>query len=406
MTRSASIHACNADVVIIGGAMAGATLALAINKLTNGELTIALIEAKPISHEHQGFDARSIALSYGSCGLLDNLGLWQPLSAFATAIQTIHVSDSGHLGMLKFDAAKQRVPFLGQVVELADAGQVLYQKLAQANNIKVYCPAQVTKIDRQQSHSIVTLTDHSQITTKLVVAADGGQSTSCDMLGIARVEHDFGQTAIIANVTTDKPHQFHAYERFTQHGPVALLPMSKGRCSLVWCTTPAQAKTILAMDKPAFLANLQQAFGWRLGAFKQSSLPYSYPLILRQASRLISHRAAVVGNAAQTLHPIAGQGFNLGLRDVMTLANQISHAHQTGVDIGSMRTLQAYRAKREQDRDSTVRLIASLVYGFSTQSLPIAASRNLGLVAMSASETLSMPLLQHMMGLNRSKTAL
>lgn len=398
-----SVTTHKVDVAIIGGAMTGATLALAISKLTNNAVKIALIEAKSINHEHQGFDARSIALSYGSCALLDKLGLWQDFSSFATAINHIHVSDTGHAGMMHFDAKDENLPFLGQVIELADAGQALYQKLAEAPNISLFCPAQVSRIERTLDYSKLFLDDGTELTTKLAVAADGGQSTSCEMLGIARVEHDFDQVAIISNVVADQAHQHRAFERFTEQGPVALLPMSKERCSLVWCVRPEQAARILELDKETFLSELQQAFGWRLGKIKQSSIPHSYPLILRQASKLISHRAAVVGNAAQTLHPIAGQGFNLGLRDVMTLATEISNAHLQNRDIGAMATLQRYRENREQDRDGTVRLISSLVYGFSNKSLPIIAARNLGLMAMSASKTIKTPLMQHMMGLNRIK---
>ncbi|WP_028022956.1 2-octaprenyl-6-methoxyphenyl hydroxylase [Enterovibrio calviensis] len=387
------------DVIIAGGAMAGATLALAIERLTQAQLSVAVVEAAIPDNAHPGYDARSIALSYGSCQLLEQLGIWQKVAPFATAINTIHVSDRGHFGLTEMNARKEGLPYLGNVIELADAGRVFHQALHQAKNITLYCPSFVTELRRETDKVSITLNDGQVLTTKLMVAADGALSSCCDMVGIARHEHDFEQVALIANVTTSLPHQGKAFERFTETGPVALLPMSEGRSSLVWCVKPHQADDLLALSDGEFTDKLQHMFGWRLGQLLHVGQRSSYPLILRQATQLVSHRFAVVGNAAQTLHPIAGQGFNLGLRDVVTLAEEIAQAHNEHQDGGNMMMLQRYLHRREPDRDATVAMTSGLVHGFSNTSAPLIVGRNLGLAAMSVFSGLKAPLLTRAMGL-------
>ncbi|WP_281546003.1 2-octaprenyl-6-methoxyphenyl hydroxylase [Grimontia sp. SpTr1] len=389
----------NFDVVIAGGAMAGATLALAIEQLTQAGLSVAVVEAAIPDNSHPGYDARSIALSYGSCQLLDNIGVWKTLSPFATPISKIHVSDRGHFGLTEMNARDEGLDYLGNVIELADAGRVFHQALGKAQNISLFCPAFVTDIKREIDSVTLTLNDGKALTAKLVVAADGALSSCCDMVGIERHEHDFEQVALIANVTTELAHQGRAFERFTETGPVALLPMSEGRSSLVWCVKPHEAPTMLSMSDDEFAQALQQAFGWRLGRLLHVGQRGSYPLILRQATRLTSHRFAVVGNAAQTLHPIAGQGFNLGLRDVVSLAEEIAKSHADGKDCGQMPVLQSYLARREPDRDTTVAMTSGLVHGFSNTTAPLILGRNLGLAAMSVFSELKAPLLQRAMGL-------
>ncbi|MDD1782937.1 2-octaprenyl-6-methoxyphenyl hydroxylase [Enterovibrio sp. ZSDZ35] len=387
------------DVVIAGGAMAGATLALSIEQLTQGQLSIAVVEAAIPNHSHPGYDARSIALSYGSSQLLASLGLWKALSPFATAIEHIHVSDKGHFGLTEMHAKDEGVESLGSVIELADAGRVFHAALTSSKTVTLFCPAFVTDIHRTVDDVTLTLNDSNKIRTKLVIAADGATSSCCQMVGIDRHEHDFEQVALIANVTTAMPHQGKAFERFTESGPIALLPMSEGRSSLVWCAKPKQASELLKLSDNAFIDALQRTFGWRLGKILHVGERNSYPLVLRQTTQLISHRFAVVGNAAQTLHPIAGQGFNLGLRDVVTLAEEIANAHHSGEDVGGMALLQQYLERREPDRNATVAMTSGLVHGFSNTSAPLILGRNLGLAAMSVCSELKAPLLQRAMGL-------
>ena len=397
------------DVAIIGGGMTGATLALALDTFSNGQLRIALVEADNISHKSgqltplSGFDARCIALSYGSCQALDALGLWQYLATIATPIRHIHVSDKGHSGLTHLDAMNNHLPYLGQVIALEQAGDILYQRIAQTSAIRLISPASVTAIERTQDDAALLLSTSERLNAKLIVAADGGLSTSAGMLGINQQQHDFHQTAIIANIQTKLNNQGRAFERFTPTGPLALLPMGEQLNSLVWCTTSEAAGSLMQLSDTQFIRALQQQFGWRLGEITAVSRRHCYPLILRQSEKLVSHRAALVGNAAQTLHPIAGQGFNLAMRDVMNLARCIAAAQQAKQDIGGMALLQAYRETREQDRDDTIGLISTLVTGFSTPSLAIATVRNLGLLTMTACPALKTPLLRHMLGLHTTR---
>lgn len=394
---SPSIHAF--DLVIAGGAMSGATLALAVEHLTQSGLKIAVVEAAIADVTHPGYDARSIALSYGSCLLLDSIGLWKKLSAQAAPINSVHVSDKGHFGLTQIHAKDENLPFLGAVIELSKTGQIFNQALKQSESITLFCPTSVAHIDRQIDHVTLTLNTHEQLKTKLFVAADGALSTCCDMLDIASDEHDFNQVALIANITTASPHQGRAFERFTHNGPLALLPLSQGRSSLVWCMPPLDAEKLIALDDAQFAQALQEVFGWRLGQIEQTGQRQHYPLILRQRRQLISHRFAVVGNAAQSLHPIAGQGFNLGLRDVITLAEEIARSYEQHADIGGILQLQRYLKRRARDRDLTIRLTSNLVHGFSNAAPLLVFGRNLGVMGLSLCPTLKMPFLKRAIGL-------
>ncbi|KJF98546.1 2-octaprenyl-6-methoxyphenyl hydroxylase [Photobacterium leiognathi] len=387
------------DVVIAGGAMAGASLAIALDVLSGQALRIAVVEAvMPEFGTHPGYDSRSIALSYGTTRLLDNIGMWSALKQVSTSIEDIHVSDRGHAGMVRISAQEQAVDALGYVIELADAGEIFHKKIQQIDNIEMYCPASVQQVERSQEKATITLDNGESLSTSLLVAADGAISHCCQLVNIGRSEYDFEQTAIIANITTAEPHQNQAFERFTEHGPVALLPMSQGRSSLVWCVPPEQQQAIMVLSDNEFLAKLQQAFGWRLGELTQAGQRVCYPLLLRQSNALVSHRVAVVGNAAQTLHPIAGQGFNLGIRDVMTLAEEIVAGALQGKDIGLPEVLGRYRERRTPDRQSTIMMTAGLVSIFANDNFLFTAGRNVGLAAMSLSKTLKAPLLRRAMG--------
>ncbi|KDM92644.1 2-octaprenyl-6-methoxyphenyl hydroxylase [Photobacterium galatheae] len=387
------------DVVIAGGAMTGASLALALDRLSEGALRIAVVEAVlPDQSGHPGYDARSIALSLGSMQLMTQLGLWPALKREATAISRIHVSDRGHAGLVRIAAEEYGAEALGYVIELAQAGAVFHEQLSQSAGIDLICPEKITAIERKTEHITLQLSSGESCQANLLVAADGGQSECCAQLGIAQTSLNFEQVAVIANVSTAIPHQGEAFERFTPFGPLALLPMSQGRSSLVWCVPPEQQQTVMGWDDDLFLQQLQAAFGWRLGQLVKTGQRYAYPLSLRQAERRISHRFAVVGNAAQTLHPIAGQGFNLGLRDVMTLAEEIVAGVQRGDEAGSMAVLSRFRQRREGDQAATIAMTTGLVTLFANEHWPMVAGRNAALMAMNAMDVLKAPLVKRAMG--------
>ncbi|HCE3220919.1 TPA: 2-octaprenyl-6-methoxyphenyl hydroxylase [Vibrio parahaemolyticus] len=385
------------DVVIAGGAMAGATLALAIEHLSQGALRVAVVEPfKAQSDQHPGFDSRSIALSYGTVNLLRHLELWSAIEPFSTPIEHIHVSDRSHAGMTDITKHDVGVEALGYVVELADVGRVYQELLTHSTAIDLYCPDSAKHITRTQENVTIELASGELLNAKLLVAADGAVSQCCQQIGLELSEHDFDQVAVIANIVTQEPHQGRAFERFTENGPVALLPMSDNRISLVWCLRPDEAQIVMELSESEFLERLQQDFGWRLGAMQKVGLRASYPLLLRHRKQNISHRFAIVGNAAQTLHPIAGQGFNLGIRDVVTLAEELV---KQGEDVGRYQGLIHFSQRREADRNETIWLTSSLVHVFSNDLLAMRIGRNTALAAMDNLSIFKQPLLRHTLGL-------
>ncbi|WP_025578888.1 2-octaprenyl-6-methoxyphenyl hydroxylase [Vibrio parahaemolyticus] len=385
------------DVVIAGGAMAGATLALAIEHLSQGALRVAVVEPfKAQSDQHPGFDSRSIALSYGTVNLLRHLELWSAIEPFSTPIEHIHVSDRSHAGMTDITKHDVGVEALGYVVELADVGRVYQELLTHSTAIDLYCPDSAKHITRTQENVTLELASGELLNAKLLVAADGAVSQCCQQIGLELSEHDFDQVAVIANIVTQEPHQGRAFERFTENGPVALLPMSDNRMSLVWCLRPDDAQIVMELSESEFLERLQQDFGWRLGAMQKVGLRASYPLLLRHRKQNISHRFAIVGNAAQTLHPIAGQGFNLGIRDVVTLAEELVKQSE---DVGRYQGLIRFSRRREADRNETIWLTSSLVHVFSNDLLAMRIGRNTALAAMDNLSFFKQPLLRHTLGL-------
>ena len=371
------------SVLIVGGGMTGATLALAISRLTGGALPVHLIEAQdPHSSRHPGFDDRAIALAAGTCQQLARIGIWQTLAKRATPIQRVHVSDRGHAGFVNLAAADYGLSALGQVVELHDVGQRLFSLLREAPGVTLHCPAKVEAVSRREESVSLTLEGGEIINGKLLVAADGSRSSLGAHCGISWQQQPYEQIAIIANVSTALPHEGRAFERFTEHGPLAMLPMSDGRCSLVWCHPQDKAEEVKAWSDERFCTELQKAFGWRLGRITHAGQRAVYPLSLTTASQSISHRLALVGNAAQTLHPIAGQGFNLGLRDVMSLAESLAQAWGEQKDCGAYSVLSHYQKRRQADKEATIGVTDGLVHLFANRWAPLVAGRNLGLMAM------------------------
>lgn len=371
------------SVIIVGGGMNGATLALAISHLTQGQLPVHLVEAvAPTTTNHPGFDSRAIALAQGTCQQLSRIGIWQAIAECATAIKTVHVSDRGHAGFVTLDAHDYRIDALGQVVELHDVGLRLFRLLQDAPGVTLHCPARVANVSRSEEAVSVTLENGTTLEGQVLVAADGSRSAIATRFGVQWQQEPYGQVGVIANVSTAGAHNGRAFERFTQHGPLAMLPMSHGRCSLVWCHPQEKADEVLGWTDDRFCNELQKAFGWRLGRITHAGKRAVYPLSLTTASQCISHRVALVGNAAQTLHPIAGQGFNLGLRDVMSLAESLAQAWSEQKDVGGYAVLSHYQNRRRADKEATIGVTDGLVHLFANRWGPLVAGRNLGLMAM------------------------
>ncbi len=370
------------DVAIVGGGMVGASLAVALEGLG---LEIALIEA--VRHDAQAqpsFDERTTALSNGSRRVLETLGLWEAVAQAATPIRHIHVSDRGHFGFARIDAAEQGLAALGYVVPNRVLGRALFAALGERNrtDLTLHCPARVAevKIESDALELAVLGADGAprRVRARLVVAADGAGSAVRSAFGVIAEVRDYEQTAVVTTVTPRKFHEHTAYERFTESGPLALLPTTQGRCVLVLTLTPALAERALTWTDEEFLAEVQRRFGYRLGRFLKTGRRAAYPLALSRSRQTSAHRCVILGNAAQGLHPVAGMGFNLGLRDVASLAELL--AARTG-DAGDAALLGTYDAWREADRRLIIAFTDGLVRLFAHGLGPVQRARNVGLLA-------------------------
>jgi 2-octaprenyl-6-methoxyphenol hydroxylase len=369
------------DVAIVGGGMVGATLGVALAPLN---LRVALIEAIPHNAAAQpSFDERTTALSNGSRRILETIGVWPALNAFATPIAKIHVSDQGRFGFARIDAREQGLAAMGYVIPNRALGSVLWPRLLSAGT-KVFCPAEVSSVtanDEVVKIEIAAAGAKSAIDAKLIVAADGAQSAVRSAFGVAAEVRDYGQTAVITTVLPQRFHDNVAYERFTPSGPLALLPVEGGRCTLVLTLTTEAAQSALAWSDQEFLAEVQRRFGFRLGRFLKVGRRVAYPLSLTQADRTSAPRCVIIGNAAQGLHPVAGMGFNLGLRDAASLAELIAESTRSDADPGHAELLREYDAWRSADRGGVIRFTDGLVRVFSNPLSVVARLRNFGLLA-------------------------
>lgn len=361
--------------------MVGASLGAALAPL---DLRVALIEAIPHNAAAQpSFDERTTALSNGSRRILETLGAWSALDALATPIAKIHVSEQGRFGFARIDAREQGLAAMGYVVANRALGDALWSRLS-SPNIKIFCPADVSLItagDGVVNIEVSEAGDKSAIDAKLVVAADGAQSVVRSALGVGAQVSDYGQTAVITTVLPQRFHDNVAYERFTPDGPLALLPLDGGRCTLVLTLTKDAASSVLAWSDREFLAEVQRRFGFRLGRFLKVGRRVRYPLSLSQSERTSAPRCAIIGNAAQSLHPVAGMGFNLGLRDVACLAELIAENIGSEADPGNPVLLREYDAWRRADRGGVIAFTDGLVRLFGSPSRTAARVRNLGLLA-------------------------
>lgn len=385
------------DIAVVGGGLAGASLALA---LKDTGLRIAVVEAvAPRLDQPAQFDARVLALAEGSRRVYATLGLWPALEAHATPIRHIHVSDRGRFGMTRLHAEDHGVAALGQVIEMRDLGRTVFGAMQKLPGVTLHCPAKVTGFALGADAASLTLDSGETLNAALVIVADGAESGLRQQLHIDTRVADYRQSAITANVVTARPHQGWAYERFTDSGPLALLPMSQGRMSLVWTVAPDEVAGITAFDDTAFLAALQERFGWRLGRFVKVGARHAYPLAMTEAVEQVRPRLVVLGNAAHTLHPIAGQGFNLTLRDVAVLAEVLADAARAGADLGDFTRLLAYAEARRADQARVIGFTDTLARLFCNPFEPLACARNLALKVLDVVPGLKTPLAEGAMGL-------
>ena len=367
------------DIVIVGGGLVGASLALA---LAGAGRRVLLIEGvAPDSSVQPSFDERTTALGNASRRIFEGLGVWDDLAREAAPIRVIHVSDAGRFGSARLRAEEQGVEAFGHVIPNRVIGATLWRALQHADGVTVRVPARVTAVEIAADGAALTVTDgdgaEEVVTARLLVAADGAQSVVRAAAGIAAAVEDYDQVAITAAVVADRPNDGTAYERFTASGPVAVLPLHGGGYGTVWACAAARAAQVLELSDEAYLAALQERFGWRIGRLLRAGRRASYPLKLSRAAATVGTRTVLVGNAAQGLHPVAGQGFNLGLRDAALLAEHIVAA---GGDPGVPGLLDGYDRARAADRGGVVRFTDSLVKLFASRLPGVSVLRDLGLV--------------------------
>lgn len=370
------------DILIIGGGLAGGSLALA---LSASPYSIGLVEA--VSDDQRRASPtgeRALAIANGTKQLLDGLGVWSKASQDAMPIKKIHISDRGHFGKTRLSAQDQGVAALGYVI----TARSLEDSISEALNhvaVERICPARLVGLKSASDAACISLRQGEEslnLGARLVVGADGGESTVRRLLNILPKIRDYHQSAIITTVKPEIDPQFTAYERFTPAGPLAFLPTKDGCCSVIWTKTSEQADSTMSLSERDFLNELQSAFGYWLGRLAARAPHRAFPLKLVQASAMASGRVVLVGNAVHQLHPVAGQGLNLGLRDVAYLAEMLVMQGEAAKDPGAQVLLDRYTKTRKIDHERVIRFTDSLINVFSNSWKPIALARNFGLLTL------------------------
>ncbi len=369
------------DLIIVGGGLVGGSLALA---LRGTPLKIAVIEAQTDAERSLAATGdRALALSRNTVQALRGLGVFDAVEHQAAPIRRIHISDRGHFGKARLDAADRGVEALGHVVVARGLEQSIAEAMGAEGAITPFQPARILSLKAGPESILVSLRSGDQdrvISARLVVAADGGNSTVRALLNIPQTVRDYQQTAVVTEVSTSKDHQGTAFERFTRSGPLALLPLGPKRCSVVWTLTAEDAAEVLREGESEFVDQLQDAFGQWLGTLTLARKPQGFPLKLIRAEHMTDDRVVLIGNAMHTIHPVAGQGFNLGLRDAAVLAERIAARYRLGEDIGDAGFLAQYAKARKSDLATVIRFTDSLIRIFSNELPPLVALRNLALL--------------------------
>ena len=400
------------DIIIVGGGMVGATLALSLSQ--RSDLTIALIEAyaaQPLA-ESDPPDVRVSALTHASESLFRELGTWQQL--FQTRISTyrdMQVWESSSTGsgqttrhVVHFDSADIGQPTLGHIIENRHLQQVLLQQCQQAANIKFLCPSKPTGLDLASEFPSLTLEEGQALTANLIIAADGARSPLRDWADIQSKGWAYQQHAVVCTVTTEKSHQLTAWQRFLPTGPLAFLPLADPhQCSIVWSTTPDEAQRLCALPEAEFCHEIEVAFESQLGVVQKVSQRTSFPLHLSHAQDYVKTGFALVGDAAHTIHPLAGQGVNIGLLDATTLADTIITAHQRNRQIGSLHTLKKYQRQRKADNLFMQFTMDGFKRLFGSEIAPIKWARRLGINRLNQTQLLKNSVMKQVSG-KRSQT--
>jgi 2-octaprenyl-6-methoxyphenol hydroxylase len=382
------------DVLIVGGGLVGSSLACALDAIG---LRAVLIEAAPARRVERSWDERHFVLTRTSIEALERLGVWPLARAESQPVRAVHVTGVGDFGSVRLAAGDYGLESFGATLPARVLGESLMARVTALSKVSVES-GRLTGLDPADDLVRATVdTDGTErcIGARLVVGADGTDSAVRRLHGIEVDRVDYEQTAIVSVVALGKPHDGIAHERMTTHGPFALLPLAGDRAGLVWALPTAAADHHLALDDAAFLAAAQQVFGYKLGRFARIGHRQPWPLARQLATRLVAPRTVLVGNAAQTIHPVGAQGFNLGLRDVVALASRLATA---GGDPGAADRLAAYAATRAADRERTVAWTESLLRGFARTDPGSRLARSAALIGLDAQAGLKRDMAFALMG--------
>jgi 2-octaprenyl-6-methoxyphenol hydroxylase len=365
------------DVAIAGGGLTGASLACALG---GSGLRIAVLESFAPEDERQpSFDERTIALTLASKRVFEGLGVWESVADEACAIHAIHISDRGRFGSTRLDRRDVNAPALGYVVPTRSLGHALDRRMKTLSDVRIIRPVTAERLGAEDRSVWVETSDGGRLTASLLALADGGRSALGEQAGLKLQTRGYTQRALVAIVSVSRPHGHLAFERFTRHGPLALLPMTDNRMALAWTLPTEQCGVLCDCTDARFLDALTDAFGDRCGRFLQVGSRKAYPLSLGRLSHPVAGRVVALGNAAHIVHPVAGQGFNLGLRDVAELADLILPAWQRGEDPGNSSLLDSYADARRTQTRRVGAFTDGLISMFANDFAPLAAVRGIGL---------------------------
>lgn len=376
------------DITIVGGGMVGMAAAIALSQLN---LSITLIENVSVTEGfHPSYDDRTLVVNRASIKFWQNIGIWSELSEDITPVNKVQVSNKGHFGSVQFDAKEFNLDALAYIVEAKRLGLTLKNKIDKIDKITSICPANVidfTTIDNKVTTSYLLNGTEKQISSTLMLAADGIQSKIRKKLDLETQVKSYDRTAIICNITPELKHKNCAFERLTKQGPTALLPFVSNRCGFVWTVANNRADDILELSDEAFLKQAQQQFGYRLGKFVKAGIRSSYPLYLVTVPKQTKSRVILIGNAAHGMSPISAQGLNLAVRDVANLFDVINQAQKHNEDIGSDSVLQSYQQSVELDQKQTMNYTDGLMGWFKIDNPIVAGVRSLVLMALEQNKT-------------------
>ncbi len=387
------------DIIIIGGGMVGATLACALG---NTPFKVAVIEPAiaPMNWPEDEYDIRVSAITRATENVFRHIGAWDGMvRRRVTPYQAMEVWDATGSGEIEFNAAEIGETNLGYIIENRVILAALLERMAQFDNVQFFCPADAKRMDRAHDQVTVALEDGRILTAKLLVGTDGARSWVRDQAGITTTGWSYEQTAVVATIKTSLHHHGIAYQRFMPEGPLAFLPMPNGLSSIVWSTTPERASELVAMEESQFLDELQKSFGEKLGRMEQVGPRGGFPLILKHANSYSSERLVLAGNAAHAIHPLAGQGLNLGVSDIAALTEVLLDAKRDHRDIGDLSVLRKYERWRKADNLSVMAAMDGFKRLFSNNSKPLSLLRNVGLTLANNSGPLKHMMVRRAMGI-------